>query len=221
MQLKKNNRLTKIAIFMVVLLIGVITCINPVYPKEQFLQHLGSLLLLVILWTDIRKNRYTIFAYSFFATFIVIHIIGARYIYTYVPYTEWINSLFDGLSKEPIIMEKERNGYDRFVHLAFGILVFPIIYESLNFRNIKNEGLVVAFSWTLIQTISMLYEVFEWWLTLVLSPEAANDYNGQQGDIWDAQKDMVLALVGSTLMAILYLILIRTKRYSDVRSQQE
>ena len=51
----------------------------------------------------------------------------------------------------------------------------------------------------------MVYELFEWLLTIVMSPEQADNYNGQQGDAWDAQKDMALAMIGSTVMAVCYL----------------
>jgi putative membrane protein len=61
-------------------------------------------------------------------------------------------------------------------------------------------------TWLIIQTGSMVYELFEWLLTIVMSPEQADNYNGQQGDIWDAQKDMVLAMMGSTLMAVYYFV---------------
>ena len=61
-------------------------------------------------------------------------------------------------------------------------------------------------SWLIIQTGSMVYELFEWLLTIVMSPEQADNYNGQQGDIWDAQKDMVLAMMGSTLLAVYYFV---------------
>lgn len=64
----------------------------------------------------------------------------------------------------------------------------------------------VFMAWLIIQTGSMVYELFEWLLTIVLSPEQADNYNGQQGDIWDAQKDMVLAMMGSTLMAVYYFV---------------
>ena len=63
----------------------------------------------------------------------------------------------------------------------------------------------VFMAWLIIQTGSMVYELFEWLLTIVMSPELADNYNGQQGDIWDAQKDMVLAMLGSTIMAVWYL----------------
>jgi len=48
----------------------------------------------------------------------------------------------------------------------------------------------------------LFYEVFEWVLSLALSPEQADAYNGQQGDFWDAQKDMALAMLGAIVMIL-------------------
>jgi putative membrane protein len=58
----------------------------------------------------------------------------------------------------------------------------------------------------------MLYEVFEWLLSVFLSPDQAEAYNGQQGDMWDPQKDMALAMLGAILMI---LILKMVKKKSD------
>ena len=72
--------------------------------------------------------------------------------------------------------------------------------------------LSLLLAWLTIQTFSLLYEVFEWMLTLFISGEGATDYNGQQGDIWDAQKDMALAMLGSTLMTIVYFYKVSLKK---------
>ena len=59
----------------------------------------------------------------------------------------------------------------------------------------------------------MVYELFEWSLAITLSEEAAENYNGQQGDAWDAHKDMALASLGAlTTMIITALINIRLQR---------
>jgi putative membrane protein len=50
-----------------------------------------------------------------------------------------------------------------------------------------------------VMCTSLIYEWLEWAIALLLSPEAAEAYNGQQGDMWDAHADMLLATVGSVL----------------------
>ena len=55
----------------------------------------------------------------------------------------------------------------------------------------------VLFTVFALVTISSIYEILEWLLTLIVSPAHAEAYNGQQGDFWDAQKDMAIAFAGS------------------------
>ena len=53
-----------------------------------------------------------------------------------------------------------------------------------------------------MQAVSALYEIFEWSLALMMAPQSAEAYNGQQGDGFDAQKDMALALGGNLLASL-------------------
>jgi putative membrane protein len=87
------------------------------------------------------------------------------------------------------------------VHLCFGGLWMVAVAELAVDRGRMSVGQAVLWSILIVTTISGLYEIFEWLLTAVVAPVRAEEYNGQQGDPWDAQKDMALALVGS-LMAI-------------------
>lgn len=132
---------------------------------------------------------------------IKLHIIGAKYIYSYVPYSEWIVST--GIV-DAGFFSGNRNYYDRFVHFMYGFLLFPYIMFLCRKRLRLGDMTVILFSWLIIQTGSMIYELFEWLLTVFMAPEDAESYNGQQGDIWDAQKDMTLALIGSTIPAVWY-----------------
>jgi putative membrane protein len=130
----------------------------------------------------------------------VLHLIGARWIYSYVPYDEWFR-IVTGFSPNEIF-GSSRNHYDRFVHLMFGLMIFPPLKEIyIKWFNIPSR-LAGLLSFLTILGFSLVYEVFEWGLTLVLSPEDAEDYNGQQGDIWDAQKDMALAMSGALISLI-------------------
>jgi putative membrane protein len=60
----------------------------------------------------------------------------------------------------------------------------------------------LAFAWLAVVGVSALYEVFEWALAVIAAPDFADKYNGQQGDFWDSQKDMALAMAGSSLAAV-------------------
>ena len=106
------------------------TFINPVYPHEQFLQHAGTVLLLIPLIADVMKDRMPLSAFVGILLFAILHVIGARYIYSNVPYKEWSVSL--GIVDADFFQDT-RNHYDRFVHLCFGVLLFPYLqYAAVN-----------------------------------------------------------------------------------------
>lgn len=194
---------TKLILVLLIVVIAITTCINPIYPNEQILQHAGTILLMIPLVVDLRRNKLPMKAFIGITLFTILHIIAARYIYSYVPYKEWAISF--GIVS-PDYFQDTRNHFDRFVHLSFGALAFPyLVYLSK--KIVKQQHLTAIFmAWLMIQTGSMIYELFEWLLTVVMTSEEADYYNGQQGDIWDAQKDMALAMLGSTIMLILYLL---------------
>ncbi len=81
-------------------------------------------------------------------------------------------------------------------------MVIPIaeIYSNW-FRLEKRLSKHVAFLF--ISASSMIYELIEWLVALMLSPEFVDAYNGQQGDFWDAQKDMALAMFGAIVMILI------------------
>ena len=200
---------TKLALVLRVAIATIITCINPIYPHEQLLQHIGTVLLFIPLITDVFKKAMPISAFVGLVCFTILHVIGARYIYSYVPYKEFAVSLGivdSGFFQDP------RNHYDRLVHFSFGVLLFPYLVFVCK-KCFKQQRFITVFmAWLMIQTGSMIYELFEWLLTIVVSSDAADSYNGQQGDMWDAQKDMALALLGSTAMLFLYML-----RYTNTK----
>ena len=200
---------TKLALVLFVAIATIITCINPIYPHEQLLQHIGTVLLFIPLITDVFKKAMPISAFVGLVCFTILHVIGARYIYSYVPYKEFavsVGIVDSGFFQDP------RNHYDRLVHFSFGVLLFPYLVYVCK-KCFKQQRFITVFmAWLMIQTGSMIYELFEWLLTIVVSSDAADSYNGQQGDMWDAQKDMALALLGSTAMLFLYML-----RYTNTK----
>lgn len=200
---------TKLALILLVAIVTTITCINPIYPHEQLLQHIGTVLLFIPLITDVFKKAMPISAFVGLVCFTILHVIGARYIYSYVPYKEFavsVGIVDSGFFQGP------RNHYDRLVHFSFGVLLFPYLVFVCK-KCFKQQRFIAVFmAWLMIQTGSMIYELFEWLLTIVMSSDAADSYNGQQGDMWDAQKDMALAMLGSTAMLFLYML-----RYTNTK----
>lgn len=191
-----NYRIRLIIIFLLIILTAV-TCIDPLYPRDQLLQHLGTVLLLLPLCYDQLYPNLSFGSFSGIVIFTAVHIIGARYVYSFVPYNEWVYQL-SGVDLKTYF-GFDRNHYDRFVHFGFGLLFFPYAVQLTQKMKLSSKSARLLVAWCFIQSFSLFYELFEWALTLVMASEIADNYNGQQGDMWDAQKDMALAMLGATL----------------------
>ena len=100
---------TKLALVLFVAFATIITCVNPIYPHEQLLQHIGTALLFIPLITDVFKKAMPMSAFIGLACFTILHVIGARYIYSYVPYKELAVSL--GLVDTSFFQEAHRCFY--------------------------------------------------------------------------------------------------------------
>lgn len=164
------------------------------YLLHQLSTLLGVALLLLFTW----RAKVTNTAFIFATVFILVHILGARYLYSYVPYNEWIQAL-TGFDLNAA-MGWQRNMYDRLVHFSFGLLLLPFFIEVFryyfpNSSLIKLAVLAIMFN----MASSMFYELIEFGIAMTMSPEEAENYNGQQGDVWDAHKDMAIALVGGLI----------------------
>ena len=199
----------KTALLFILIATSILFWVKSEYPNQQLLQHLGTLLVSLILIADLILDRLSLKAYIGVSLFILLHIIGARWIYSNVPYQSFFESI--GIDIHELFnINSQRNHYDRLVHFSFGLLMVPFLFETYRVR-IENTIISLVFAWLTIQTFSMFYEVFEWLLTVIIPGEGATEYNGQQGDVWDAQKDMALAMLGSTFTAIIYIYKERKK----------
>jgi putative membrane protein len=188
----------------VLVVLTLASCIKAPFPSQMVLQHLPTAAALVALGTLPRRFRISNATFACLAAFLALHVLGARYLYSYVPYDEWSRALLGFSLSERFHFQ--RNHFDRVVHFFFGLLwVYPVWEIShRHFRVPERFARYLAVEF--VMAFSMLYELFEWGLTLVLSPKDAGAYNGQQGDIWDAQKDMSFALAGALLATVAILV---------------
>ena len=172
--------------------------IDQPYPEIALLQHIPTMLLLVAAPALLRRWPLSTASVACVVAFLALHTLGGRYAYSSVPYDAWARAL-TGTSLSDAF-GWTRNHYDRLVHFAFGALsVIPVAEIARRWGGISNRGAALTvLAWVL--AISCLYEIFEWLLTIVAAGETADRYNGQQGDIWDAQKDMALATLGAILV---------------------
>ncbi len=111
----------KIILLTIFFILLIISCIKPVYPAEMFLQHSFTLVMSVFLIIVTRKNSLSDRAFTLIVIFLLLHAVGARWIYSNVPYDEWFKFIAGATITE--LFNTTRNHYDRFVHLMSGLLM--------------------------------------------------------------------------------------------------
>ena len=171
--------------------------VKPPYLEFLLMQHVPTLLAAFLL--AYLSNRFEIgrLSYTSIMLFLGLHTLGARYLYSYTPYDEWSQWLLGVRITE--LFGFSRNHYDRLVHFSYGLLMSIPIQEIER----KYLRLSVAVSSVLavecIIATSATYELIEWLVAVIFTPAWADQFLGQQGDMFDAQKDMALALLGAVL----------------------
>jgi putative membrane protein len=166
--------------------------IEPRYPADWLLENLLTFVAVPLAVLTYRRFRFSDQAYVQATIFLVLHTVGSHYTYSEVPLGDWVR---DSLGLE-------RNHYDRLVHFSFGLLMLRPAREFA-IRRPRSLGRFALFylSFAAIAWWSILYEGIEWVVASVADPEAGTAYLGTQGDVWDSQKDSLLACAGALIAA--------------------
>ncbi|MBB5020373.1 putative membrane protein [Chitinivorax tropicus] len=192
---KKTSVLLMAAVF-------VLTWIMPKWPVEQALHSSLTVVGFFLLWRYVAKYDMDDLDFLLIALFISVHSIAARWLYSNVPYERWLVDCC-GISLNHLFAS-DRNHFDRLVHFLYGFcFMVPIMSHVIKQRQ-SNQRVAFYVGLSAIMITSLWYEWFEWLIAVLLSPADAESYNGQQGDIWDAHKDMLLATLGGLLSGLGY-----------------
>ena len=196
-----------LAVFLMVL---VATWWRPIYPAEQALHHsLTALGLLAVLLVH-RRRPLPYASFLLILIFLTLHTIAARWIYSFVPYDDWTEHLFGFRTAD--VFGWHRNHFDRLVHAGYGLCFGPVVFRALGeWRGLRARWAALLAVDVVLST-SALYELFEWAIAMTLAPGAAEAYNGQQGDMWDAHKDMTFATLGAIVGVAVAVAVARRRR---------
>ena len=189
----------KKAAFIGVLTVFALTWVKPLWPVEQALHSSLTVLGLAGLWWVDRRWPLGSGAFAAICGFIAIHCVAARWLYSNVPYEAWLQAAIGWSPGEAFGWQ--RNHFDRLIHFLYGVCLTPALLQLARhawpaLRTRQAFALAVM----AVMCSSLVYEWLEWAIALLMSPEAAEAYNGQQGDMWDAHADMLLATLGSLLL---------------------
>ena len=166
--------------------------IQPYDRMTWLLEVMPILLAVPILILTHGKFPLTPLTYRLIFIHSLILMLGGHYTYARVPLGFWVQDLLD----------LGRNHYDRLGHLAQGFIPAILAREILlRCTPLKPGGWLFFLATSVCLAISACYELIEWW-TALLFGEGANAFLGTQGDPWDTQWDMFLAMIGAILSQI-------------------
>ena len=163
--------------------------IAPYDRLTWFMEVLPVLIAAPILVATRSRLPLTSLVYVLIAIHGLILIYGGAYTYARVPAGFWLQEL----------LGFERNPYDRIGHLAQGFVPAMVARELL-LRVFRIEGRKTVFFLVvcIALAISAFYELIEWWAAAAIGA-GADEFLGTQGDVWDTQWDMFMALTGAIL----------------------
>lgn len=147
----------------------------------------------VILTATYKRFRFTDLAYILIFVQIIILLIGGHYTYAKVPFFDWLKE----------ILNLSRNHYDRLGHIAQGFIPVILARELLIRTSPLKRGKWLFFvSVSICLAVSAAYELIEW-VTAITTDNVAEAFLAMQGDVWDTQWDMFMALCGAVISYII------------------
>jgi putative membrane protein len=175
--------------------------INPVERGTWWAENVPIFLIVVALVVlYMRGVRFSNLAYALMSVLLFMHTVGGHYTFEKVPF-DWFNTLFGF----------KRNMYDRVAHFSVGFYAYAIIELTDRYGTIRSRAISYLFPLCVIGTVAMIYELIEWIYAEVAGGDAGAAFLGSQGDIWDAQKDMLADTSGAVFALLLYALFHRRK----------
>jgi putative membrane protein len=184
-----NSRSLHLSLLSLVVLAMAVSAYQPFDRATWYLEVAPVLIAIPLLWFTYARFPLTNLLYMLIAIHALILIVGGHYTYARVPLGYWVQDALD----------LSRNHYDRLGHVAQGFIPAMVARELLQRLTALRPGVWLFFLVTCVAlAISAFYELIEWWVALAMGG-AADEFLATQGDIWDTQWDMFLALCGALL----------------------
>jgi len=190
-----NNRLLQIlaVTFVITWFALYFNCID---KTDWFIENILVFLFAIYVMVFYRRFTFSDASYTCFFLFLLLHIFGAQYAYTKNPLGAYFQNTY----------HLWRNPYDRIVHFSFGLLLcYPIRDLLINKLNVKGRWQYIL-PVEIILSLATIFELIEWTVAELTTKETGETYVATQGDVWDAHKDIVVAVLGAAItMFVVYI----------------
>lgn len=184
----------------IILLIGyliyfVVMGIKPYDRAVWIAENIPTVLIVIFLVLTYKKFQFSNTSYIMMSIFIFLHTTGGHFTFEKVPF-DFVTNLFSF----------KRNNFDRVAHFTVGFFAYPYAEFLYKSKNIKERSFLLVAGVSFILAIAAVYEIIEWLYAVNTSPEQGVAFLGSQGDIWDAQKDMLCDGLGAIFAIFIFFI---------------
>jgi putative membrane protein len=184
---RQNRTIRGVAV--VFALVWITTFAGTTDLSNWMLENILTMLFVLFLIWSYTKYQFSDVSYLLIGLYLCLHVYGSHYTYAENPFGYWLKDVFD----------HSRNHYDRIVHFSFGFLLATPLREIFMQWLRYPSWVAWLLPIELTLSVSAFYELIEWAVADIFFTAQGAAYLGTQGDVWDAQKDVFLALSGAII----------------------
>lgn len=201
------KRYVPIALLILYVIVFAVCAVSPYDRGVWVVENIPVILIVAVNIIIYKYFKFSPLSYILMSFLIIMHTIGGHYTFEKVPFG-FVTNLF-GFT---------RNHYDRISHFTVGFYAYPIAEILLVKKLVRSKWILLMFPIFAIFTVGAGYEIFEWIYALYAEASAGSAVLGSQGDVWDAQKDMLADVLGAFLvMGIFGAVNRRTSVFAALR----
>lgn len=185
----------ELTLLLILYLVGfILLAIDPHDRADWALENFFPISQLIAVLIAYRYYKFTRISYYMIFFYLIVQSWGGHFTYAEAAPFNWLRDEF----------HLGRNHYDRVAHFMLGFLLGLPIREILMQFISASRRWINFLTAALALAIGAFYEFIEWWVAVLVTPNLGDKFLGTQGDIWDTQWDMFLALVGAVLTIAIF-----------------
>jgi len=166
--------------------------INPAHRELWIVEIIPAVIIFLSFVFTFKKFKFSNYTYSMMYFWLVVHTIGAHYTFSEVPFS-MVTEMF----------HFQRNNFDRIGHFGVGFYAFGAA-ELIIRKKWAQPVPAIIFSFFFVLSIAASYEILEWLFATFVGGNTGAKFLGSQGDVWDAQKDMLADGLGAIFALLLF-----------------
>ncbi len=209
--MKHRFAITMLAIYLVVF---VLMAVNPYDRATWWAENLPVMITVGLLLVTYPWFQFSNIAYALMTLFLCYHTVGGHYTFALTPF-EWGNRLLSWLNME-FLFPDGRNNFDRLGHFLVGVFAYPVAELAYRKKWVSSTIMAAVLGIFALGFWGAAYEVIEMAFAVIYGGDSGAAFLGSQGDEWDAQKDMLIDILGAIVTALLFLT-VWANKYPDDR----